>query len=274
MKLSKEFMIGTATAAHQVEGNNRNCDAWVMENMRYSNYAEPSLEAMDHYHRFEEDIKAMAQAGYQAYRFSIEWARIEPAKAQFDENEVEHYKKVLECCINNNIVPIVTLHHFTSPIWVIQEGGWEQETVIEYFGNYTAYVMKQLGALIPYVCTINEANIGYQIGKFVRKMQSEAENKESSKGEVQVGINTKSQSSMMDYFRELGQAFHMDPRHVQPFLGPRTEHGDSVVMQAHREARKIIRDIFPDVKVGITLSLHDIQALPGGEQAAQQEWQG
>lgn len=79
-KFSEEFLIGAATAAHQVEGNNKNSDCWAMENVPYSIYKEPSLDAVDHYNKYEEDIKLLADAGLNAYRFSIEWARIEPEK--------------------------------------------------------------------------------------------------------------------------------------------------------------------------------------------------
>ena len=72
---SNEFLIGASTAAHQVEGNNVHSDYWAMEQMKYSSFVEPSLEAVDHYHRYEEDIKMLADAGLNAYRFSIEWKR-------------------------------------------------------------------------------------------------------------------------------------------------------------------------------------------------------
>ena len=79
-RFPKEFMLGAATAAHQVEGNNMNSDYWVQEQLPHSQFVEPSLDAVDHYHRYEEDIRMMAMAGLNTYRFSIEWARIEPKK--------------------------------------------------------------------------------------------------------------------------------------------------------------------------------------------------
>ena len=85
MAFSKGFMIGAATAAHQVEGNNVNSDYWIQEQLPHTSFTEPSGEACDHYNRYEEDIKLLADAGLNAYRFSIEWARIEPEEGQFDE---------------------------------------------------------------------------------------------------------------------------------------------------------------------------------------------
>ena len=159
MQFSKDFFIGAATAAHQVEGNNIHSDYWAQEHMKHTSFTEPSGDAVDHYNRYEEDIRLMAQAGLNAYRFSIEWARIEPREGEFDPQEVEHYRNVIRCCRNHGIEPIVTLHHFTSPKWLITKGGWEADTTPAYFARYAGYIMEQLGSEINYVCTINEANM-------------------------------------------------------------------------------------------------------------------
>ena len=98
---SKEFLIGASTAAHQVEGNNIHSDYWTMEHMRSTSFLEPSLDAVDHYNRYEEDIMLLKNAGLNAYRFSIEWARIEPLEGQFNETEIEHYRNMLKCCKKN-----------------------------------------------------------------------------------------------------------------------------------------------------------------------------
>ena len=83
-KFEKGFFIGAATAAHQVEGNNTNSDYWAQEQLPHSSFTEPSGIACDHYHRYEEDIKLLADAGLNAYRFSIEWARVEPEEGTFN----------------------------------------------------------------------------------------------------------------------------------------------------------------------------------------------
>ena len=194
-KFSEQFLIGAATAAHQVEGNNINSDYWAMEQMENTSFNEPSLDAVDHYNRYEEDIKLMAQAGLNAYRFSIEWARVEPAPGVYDEKEITHYRDVLVCCRENGIEPVVTLHHFTSPKWLIEQGGWEEEATVEKFAKYCGYVTEQLGDLMHYVCTINEANMGLQIAaisaRYMKQMQakSERETKDRTESAVQVGIN-------------------------------------------------------------------------------------
>jgi beta-glucosidase len=272
-KFSDDFMMGAATAAHQVEGNNVNSDFWAMEQVPYTMYTEPSLEAVDHYHRFKEDIQLLVDAGLNTYRFSIEWARIEPVKEKFDQKEIEHYREVLEFCHEKQVTPIVTLHHFSSPKWLITEGGWESEATVEYFGKYTRYVVSELGDLIPFICTINEANMGKQISKIMKRMMGTSGNDSSKKGDIQVGLNVETKDKMEKYYRALGEAFEMDPRNIQTFHNPRTDHGECVVMQCHEIARRVIKEVNPTIKVGITLSLYDHQALPGGEKFIEQEQQ-
>ena len=168
MEGMKQFMLGASTAAYQVEGNNVQSDFWVMEQLEHSSFKERSGDAVDHYHRYEEDIKLMKAAGLNAYRFSIEWARVEPEKGRYCEAEINHYREVLACCQANGITPVVTMHHFSSPQWLIKEGGWESEKVVAYFRDYCAYVAAQLGDQMKYICTINEANMRLQMTSVMR----------------------------------------------------------------------------------------------------------
>ena len=274
MKFQKDFLLGAATAAHQVEGNNVSSDCWAMEHMKHTSYVEPSGDAVDHYNRYEEDIKLMAQAGLNVYRFSIEWARIEPQEGVFDEKEIEHYRKVIRCCKENGIEPMVTLHHFSSPKWIISKGGWEADTIPADFARYTRYVMEQLGNEIEYVCTINEANMGIQVAaiaeRYKRQMMARAAAAKTD-GTVQVGMNLeKMMENMRAAAMETMEVFGV-PK-CENFTSPRTVHGDELIMQAHEAARAVIREVAPHVKVGLTLSLHDIQVISGGEEAAEKEW--
>lgn len=92
-RLPEGFYVGAATAAHQVEGNNTHSDYWAMEQMENTSFNEPSLDAVDHYNRYEEDIKLMADAGLNAYRFSIEWARIDLRRSTKD---IDFQQKLLD----------------------------------------------------------------------------------------------------------------------------------------------------------------------------------
>mgnify|MGYP004571041631 FL=1 len=280
-KFPQGFMVGASTAAHQVEGNNVHSDYWLQENVEHSQFVEPSGEAVDHYHRYEEDIRLMAEAGLNAYRFSIEWARIEPKQGEFDENEIAHYRKVIACCKENGVEPVVTLHHFTSPAWVISRGGWENEEVVDWFANYVQYVVKHLGSELRYICTINEANMRLQLAaimkKYMGKMAGGSQEAKSApkEGDVQVGLNLdQGMNTMMLGMMECAKAFGLqDPRGIHTFVSMCTPEGDILVMKAHQAAKKVIKELYPDIKVGLTLSLHDMQPAAGGEDAAHKEWE-
>ncbi len=277
MTFPKNFLIGAATAAHQVEGNNVHSDYWAQEQMPHSGFAEPSLDACDHYNRYEEDVRLLAQAGLNAYRFSIEWARIEPKEGRYDPSEVEHYRKVIACCKENGIEPIVTLHHFSSPVWLIRKGGWEAETVVEDFARYAAFVTKELGSELKYICTINEANMGIQVAAVAKRymqqiMAATAKMKAGqADSSVQVGINLEQMMANRKLAAEENVAVFGTPN-PQIFVSGRTPEGDILVMKAHQAAKKAIKTLYPNIQVGLTLSLHDMQPLPGGEGAAHKEW--
>ena len=281
--LQQDFLVGAATAAHQVEGNNIHSDYWAMEHMKYGNFNEPSLDAVDHYNRYEEDIKMVAEAGLNAYRFSIEWARIEPEQGVYDENEIEHYRKVLTCCRENGVEPIVTMMHFTSPKWLIENGGWENEATVEAFKNYCQYVTEQLGDLMHYVCTINEANMGIQVAaisaryraqmmaKMQQMQQGGAEEKKDLEGTAQVGMNFNDMMANMQKQKEENvEIFGTDT--LQTFVSARTPEGDMLVIRAHQAAKAAMKAVKPELQIGLTLSLHDIQAQEGGEETAAKEW--
>lgn len=268
MSFATDFLIGAATAAHQVEGNNIYSDFWALEQMKHSSFIEPSMDAVDHYNRYEEDIKLMADAGLNAYRFSIEWARIEPENGRFNNSEIEHYRKVLNCCQINGIKPIVTLHHFSSPKWLITEGGWESQRTIGYFRRYCEYVVENLGDQMEYVCTINEANMGLQMAAIIRRILKQMG------VNLQVGMNFQPPNKQLDAMKEAARVFGLnEPSEVQTFLSQRTIEGDLLIRHAHEAARDAIKAKCPHLKVGLTLSLHDIQAQPGGEEHSLKEWE-
>ncbi|MBQ5976888.1 MAG: family 1 glycosylhydrolase [Oscillospiraceae bacterium] len=276
MAFPKGFFIGAATAAHQVEGNNVHSDYWAQEQLPHTSFAEPSGLACDHYNRYEEDIKLLADAGLNAYRFSIEWARIEPEEGKFDDSEIEHYRKVIACCRKNGVEPIVTLLHFTSPVWLIRKGGWEAESTIEDFRRYAAYVTERLGGELRYICTINEANMGLQLAAIAKRFQlmaqQAAKNAKSAEGSVQVGMNFEKMMENMK-FAAMENAQVFGTPQPQIFVSSRTAEGDGLVFRAHQAAKEAIKALYPNMKVGITLSVHDLQALPGGERFAEAAWE-
>lgn len=268
--MSKQFLIGAATAAHQVEGNNIHSDFWAMEHLKHSDFVEPSGMACDHYHRYEEDIRLLSEAGLNAYRFGIEWARIEPKEGEFDEKEIQHYRNVLQCCHCYGVTPIVTLAHFSSPAWLISRGGWAKPYVAQAFARYARKISQELGDLTPYICTINEANMGIQLWKVAQDMMQASKRKE---GGVQVGQNTGlDMKAILLGMLEKSKVFRCSPFAVNTFLMPRNEKQEKCVMQAHRAAVETIKTVRPDIKVGLTLSLFDYQIVPGGEDQAARLW--
>ncbi|MGO2660375.1 glycoside hydrolase family 1 protein [Mycetocola reblochoni] len=152
------FLWGAATAAHQVEGNNVNSNWWVMEHAADTTMVEPSGDAMDHYHRYPEDMRLLAEAGLNSYRFSIEWARIEPERGFVSRAELDHYRRMIDTARENGLDPTVTLMHFTVPRWFQNDGFWRAADAADLFARYSETVLPILEG-VEYVCTINEPNI-------------------------------------------------------------------------------------------------------------------
>ena len=273
----ENFLLGASTAAHQVEGNNTFSDYYTMELMKSTSFTEPSADAVDHYNRYEEDIRYLVDAGLNCYRFSIEWARIEPVEGQFDEAEVEHYRNMIRFCKENGITPIVTLHHFTSPKWLISKGGWEAESTVEDFKRYCAYIAEKLGNELTYIVTINEANMGLQLAAIAKRYMKELLLKKKKKqsdgndGKAQVGINLK----QMLANQKIAAAENMEvfgTEKLNTFVSQRSPEGDLLIMRAHTAARDAMKAICPHLKIGLSLSLHDMQPQKGGERHAAREW--
>lgn len=151
------FLWGAATAAHQVEGNNLNNDWWQLEQAAVG-YIDGSGDALDSYHRYREDMQLLADSGLTTYRFSIEWARIEPLPGQFSRAELAHYRRMIETAFELGLTPMVTLHHFTHPLWFGERGGWLAEDAAETFVRYVREACTILDG-VEWVCTINEPNV-------------------------------------------------------------------------------------------------------------------
>jgi len=164
------FLWGAGTAAHQVEGGNTGTDWAVWERGLDSPCAEPSGDACDHWNRVADDLDLLAGLGLNSYRFSIEWARIEPSEGEFSVEALEHYRQVCELARSRNLEPLVVFHHFTTPLWVVNKGGWSAPDTVERFALYCETTARHLAGTFKHACTINEPNIlaafGYEIGIF------------------------------------------------------------------------------------------------------------
>ena len=155
----KGFRWGCATAGHQIEGNDTNADLWVLENIKPTVYAERSGDACDSYHRYEEDIALLASLGFNTYRFSIEWSRIEPSRGFFSTAELDYYKRVMAACHRHGVTPAVTFLHTTAPIWFAQAGGWLNPEAPALFARYCSVAAKALAGDMGFAFTINEPQV-------------------------------------------------------------------------------------------------------------------
>ena len=150
------FYWGASSSAYQVEGDNDNTD-W--HKAAEAGLVPPAGRLADHYHRYEEDFDIAKELGHNTHRLSIEWARIEPREGEFDEAEINHYRAVLQSLKDRNLEPLVTLWHFTLPLWFSETGGFERRDAPELFARYSAYVTDKLGDLCHHFSTMNEPNV-------------------------------------------------------------------------------------------------------------------
>ena len=164
------FTWGTATAAHQIEGGNVNNDWWAFEHTPGSGCAEPSGDCCDSWERWEEDADLVAGMGLDDYRFSVEWSRIEPADGEISRAALDHYRRQCLGLRQRGVDPVVTFHHFTTPCWLVEQGGWETGVAVERFGRFCTVVAEALGDVMTRACTINEPNVvatmGWHAGMF------------------------------------------------------------------------------------------------------------
>ena len=166
------FLWGCATAAHQVEGNNTNNNWWAWEQRpgRIRDGHKSGLACDWWRGRWKEDFDRAANANQNAHRLSIEWARIQPTPDRWDETAIDRYRDMLRGLHERGMLPMVTLHHFTDPLWFAEKGGWSNPQAIEWFAAYTRKVVEAMKEYVSYWITLNEPNglaiNSYMIGNF------------------------------------------------------------------------------------------------------------
>ncbi len=154
------FLWGAATSAHQVEGGNRANDWWRFEQQPgVIRDGLGSGDACRHWERFDEDFALAAADGHRAHRLSLEWSRIEPARGRIDAAAVAHYHAVLASLRRHALEPVVTLHHFTNPLWVADAGGWESPATVERFVEFARFCGREFGGEVDWWCTVNEPEV-------------------------------------------------------------------------------------------------------------------
>lgn len=187
-KWPKGFMWGAATAAHQIEGNNvNNWSVWELQTAKHradtakrrwgrlpawsyigdlainpDNYV--SGRAVDHYRRYKEDFALMKELGFNTYRFSIEWSRIEPDEGAWNIEALEHYRAYIAELRALGIEPMMTLFHWTVPLWFAEKGGFEKAKNIVYFERFAQRIIKEFGMQVRSIVTINEPDTVSSLG--------------------------------------------------------------------------------------------------------------
>jgi beta-glucosidase len=236
------FIWGAATAAHQVEGNNINSDSWRLERLQPSLFREPSGDGVDQYHRFADDMAVVSALGLGAYRFSIEWARIEPEEGSFSQAALDHYQRCIDHCLARGIRPMLTFHHFTLPIWQARLGGFTDPDFADRFARYCEHAGGRLNGF-DLACTINELNLPL----FVR--DGSLRRLQRGRGPERVAAAAAALGGSVDHF------FLFTPAEAILQQG----------LAAHARGRDAIKSAHPGCQVGATFALQDEQAEPGAE---------
>ena len=168
--LNPKLLLGCATAATQIEGGDKTHSWYDWCEKGHIKDGSSCLRANDHYRLYKEDIGLMRELGLEVYRMGLEFSRIMPAKHAFSFEAVEHYKDELRRLNENGIRPLVTLHHFTNPLWFEKLGAFENPECVDIFTEYAAFVAEQFGDLCCEYVTINEPNVyavnGYTFGEW------------------------------------------------------------------------------------------------------------
>lgn len=165
-RFPKDFLMGSATAATQIEGGftKSNWVRWCEEG--HIKDGSSCTRANDHWNRYAEDIEWMKKLNHKVYRMGLEWSRIEPENGRFDKSAIEHYRDEISLLLKNNIKPLVTLHHFSHPLWFCEEGEFETEKSVSYFERYVSQVVENIGDLVSEYITINEPNVYAVMGYY------------------------------------------------------------------------------------------------------------
>ncbi|TFV99862.1 glycoside hydrolase family 1 protein [Leifsonia flava] len=239
------FLWGASCAPHQNEGNNLNSDMWALEQLPGSSFVERSGDSVDFYHRWKEDIDLLKSLGLNSFRFGIEWARVEPVRGDFSAAELAHYRRIIDYCLAQGVEPVVTLHHFSSPLWFVQSGGWGSSEVVDRFGDYVAAVCPILDG-VTWVATINEPNmfaVMYQMSIPLQYPDPAA-----------VLARTGAARSAVDGEAGLNAFSMPEPK----------DEAAQTMLRAHARAREILR-ARTSAKVGWTIAIQSLVAREGYE---------
>ena len=241
----EKFLWGCATAGPQVEGNNTNSDLWMMEHLPHTIFKEPSGDACDHYHLYAQDITMLADLGFNTYRFSLEWARIEPEEGLFSNAELDHYRRMLAACQEHHLTSMLTYSHFSLPRWFAMKGGWDNGKAADHYARFCEKATKHLGDLVGYASTMNEPDIPQLLSWL---------NLPGLPGGISI---TEAFRMSLSQVRKQANA----PEFANLFLGDAKKTRDGL-LAAHAKGKDAMKSVRPEMPVGFNLAMSDDQPAP------------
>jgi beta-glucosidase len=238
----KDFLWGASTSGYQIEGNATASDIWLLEQVKPSLYHESSGDACDFLHRWASDLDLLKQLGLNSFRLSFEWSRIEPEPGQFSAVYLDHYRRIVDGCLERGIIPVTTFNHFAAPRWFSAQNGWLHGDSANLFARYCDKVSAHMGDRLRYAVTINEPNIEHllswsnlppEVVPLKRAMRLAAA---KAAGTEQFSAFTSILPEELDRFRDN-------------------------LLAAHTAARAAIRSRDSTVKIGVSIALSDDQVI-------------
>ena len=234
------FLWGAATAGHQLEGNNVASDVWLLENVKPTLFAERSGDAGNSFDLWPRDLDLVRALGLDTYRFSLEWARIEPEPGLFSLAMLDHYKAIVEGCRARGLTPVVTFNHFTTPRWFGAQGGWTHPDSPAQFARFCDRAARHLADHIGYATTLNEPNtVAIMSQVFPPQMLDAARAMNAAAAHA---CNTP----------KFANAVVPDPADIAVL--------QANMVAAHRQGRAAIKAVRASLPVGVSLAISDDQA--------------
>jgi beta-glucosidase len=240
-RFPKGFLWGAATSGHQIEGNNVASDGWLLEHVTPTLFAEPSGDADNSFELWQTDLDLVRHLGLNAYRFSLEWSRIEPEPGAFSIAALDHYKAIIEGCHRRRIVPMVMFNHSTVPRWFAAKGSWVNPDSSNLFARYCEHAARHLAQGIGYALTLSEPNNGVM----VRDIAPQAFQNAFTAMNAAAGRACNSPE-----FRAAVLAVASEAELAQAHL-----------IASHKAGKAAIKSVRSDLPVGMTLALPDDEAI-------------
>ncbi|GGS87344.1 family 1 glycosylhydrolase [Streptomyces griseoviridis] len=247
-RLPADFLWGVATAGHQNEGDNTAGDTWFLEHTTPSLFREPSGPACRGYEHWAADLDLVAGLGLNAFRFSVEWARVEPERGTVSAEALDHYERMVDGCLERGLAPVVTFSHFTAPHWFAAAGSWTAADAPARFAEQCDRVTARFGDRIACAVTLNEPNLE-QLLQAGAKLPPEAE---------------RLKEEMLAAAARAAGSPGYGSANVIP--AGRQEEFQEAFTRAHRAAREAVKARRADLPLGVSIALADEVAVPGGEE--------